>query len=406
MAGPITTILALLALSSVVSAQTAAPLGSQPIAGRAPGLGANAPASLQPVSGMLARPRRENPVVSIQEFVRIDGYMPNTLRGIGIVTGLPGTGDDGKELVLARPLVELYKNNGNQIGELKDLAKAKSAAIVTILVKIPEGGGKEGDTFDVLVQASHSAKSLKGGTLVISPMLGPTKNSPLFAMAAGQIVLEDPDVPTSGRIGDGATLVRDIRPPRVGNSFNLILRPHFRSFQMAQTIAAQINDLSVNLDAPDGGADIPEVIATPIDEATIQVIVPRAERANSSHFMASVMSKKFSPSLIDLPAMVVVNEKTGSIVVTGDVEISSVTVGNDKLVISTTTPAPIPTAQNPDITHQNWAEFGTTATNADRARIQDLLEAFKQLNVPTKDQINILGQIYQSGRLHARFIRE
>jgi hypothetical protein len=75
-------------------------------------------------------------------------------------------------------------------------------------------------------------------------------------------------------------------------------------------------------------------------------------------------------------------------------------------VITTTTPAPTPTAQDPQVSRQNWTEFGTTGTGADRARVQDLLEAFKQLNVPAKEQIQILAQIYQAGRLHARFIRE
>lgn len=392
------TILATFALGSACFAQVAGPS-----TGPRPGLVANAPIALAPVPGTLARPRRENPVVSIQEFVRLEGQMTNTLRGIGIVTGLAGTGDSGQELVLARPLAKVYENSGNPLPELKDLAKSKSAAIVTLSVTIPEGGGREGDQYDVFVQVSHSAKSLKGGTLIISPLLGPTPNSPMFAMAAGRIMIEDMETPTTGRISMGATLYRDIRPARLGDSFNLVLRPHFRSYQMARTIAAEINDLNANLESSDESG---EVIATPIDETTIHVTIPRQERANPTNFMASVMGKKFSPSLIDLPAMVVVNERTGSIIVTGDVEISAVTVGNDKLVITTTTPAPIPTSQDPLVARQNWTEFGTTGTNSDRARIQDLLEAFKQLNVPGKEQIQILSQIERTGRLHARFIRD
>ena len=389
------------ALSGAGTAQVAAPFsggGTRPS-----GAAANSPAAVVPVSGTLLRARRENPVVSIQEFVRLEGQMPNTLRGIGIVTGLKGTGDSGAELVLARPLAEVYRNNGNPIGELRDLANGKSAAIVTLSVTVPEGGGREGDQFDVFVQASHSAKSLKGGTLIISPLLGPTPQSPMFAMAAGSIVIEDMETSTSGRIGMGATLQRDIRPGRLGDSFNLVLRPHFRSYQVARTIAAEINDLNANLDAPD---EPTEPVATAIDETMIHVTIPRQERGNPTNFMASVMGKKFSPSLIDLPAMVVVNERTGTIIVTGDVEISAVTVGNDKLVITTSTPVPMPTAQDPLVSRQNWTEFGTNGSGADRARIQDLLEAFKQLSVPVKEQIQVLAQIHQSGRLHARFVRE
>ena len=80
--------------------------------------------------------------------------------------------------------------------------------------------------------------------------------------------------------------------------------------------------------------------------------------------------------------------------------------GNDKLVITTTTPPPIPTPQDPLIARENWSRFGTTSTSSERARIQDLLEAFKALNVPVRDQIQILAQIHQTGRLHAKFVRE
>ena len=163
-----------------------------------------------------------------------------------------GTGDEGKELVLARPLAKVYENNGNPIGDLRDLSKGKSAAIVTISMTLPEGGGRgEGDSYDVYVQASHSASSLKGGTLFISPMLGPHKDSAVFAMAAGQIVIEDPEVPTSGVVHMGATLIRDIRPARVGNEFNLILRPVFRSYQVARTIAAGDQRPQRELDSAD-----------------------------------------------------------------------------------------------------------------------------------------------------------
>jgi len=350
------------------------------------------------------RPRRENPVTSIQEFVRIEGYAKSPLRGIGIVTGLKGTGDSGQELLLARPLAEVYRNNGNPIPDLRELAKAKSAAMVTISCEIPEGGGRYGDTYDVYVQVSHSATSLKGGTLILSPMLGPSTSSPqVFAMASGPIVLEDIEITTSGRIRLGVQLIRDIKPRPIGDAFNLILRPHFRSFSVARMLATEINGITADLE---NDSEFGEPIAYALDDTTIRVTVPTAERGNPSNFMAGVLTKRFSPSLIDLPAMVVVNERTGSIVVTGDVEVSSVAVGSDRLVITTTTPPPIPTQQSPLVSRTPWTDVGSTSSVSERARLQDLLEAFKQLNVPIREQIGILAQIHQAGRLHARFVRE
>jgi flagellar P-ring protein precursor FlgI len=383
---------------SAVCALGAAAL-AQPVA--VPGAG-GAAVALVPTPA--PRVRRENPVTSIQEFVRVEGYARSPLRGIGIVTGLKGTGDSGQELLLARPLAEVYRNNGNPIPDLRDLAKAKSAAIVTISAEVPEGGGRYGDTIDVYVQASHSASSLKGGTLILSPLLGPSTSNPqVFAMASGPIVLEDIEITTSGRIRLGAQLIRDIRPRPVGKTFDLILRPHFRSFAVARMLAGEINGITADLESEDGAG---QTVAVALDDTTIRVSVPEAERGSPSNFLASVLTKRFSPSLIDLPAMVVVNERTGSIVVTGDVEISSVAIGNDRLVVTTTTPPPVPTPASPIVERTPWTEAGSTSTAGERARLQDLLEAFKQLNVPVKEQIGILAQIHQAGRLHARFVRE
>jgi flagellar P-ring protein precursor FlgI len=310
--------------------------------------------------------------------------------------------------VLARPLASVYAANGNPLPDLRELGKARSAAIVMVSCEVPEGGGRYGDTFDIFVQASHSAKSLRGGTLILSPLMNADPLNPrVFAMAQGPIVLEDTETPTSGRIRAGAQLIRDIRPPAVGvggsGVFNLVLRPHFRSFAVARTLAAEINGITADLETEQEAS---EPVAQAIDDSTIRVVIPDHERANPTNFLASIMSKRFSPSLIDLPAMVVVNERTGSIVITGDVEISAVTVGSDRLIITTTTPTPVPTPSNPLVTQQNWTEFGSTATGGERARIQDLLEAFKQLNVPVREQIQILAQIDRAGRLNARFVRE
>lgn len=402
----ISAIVALAALTRPVAAQQQ-PAAPQPFhnAGVS-GLGNAAPTGTQappPVHDTpVTRPHRDNPTTSIQEFVKLEGHSRTPLRGIGIVVGLKGTGDSGNELVLARPLAEVYRNNGNPLPDLKDLAKAKSAAIVMISCDVPEGGALPGDEFDVIVAAPHSATSLKGGQLIISPLLGPLPRQGVFGFASGAILLEDPETPTRGRIRHGGQIVNEISPKPVGDTFDLVVKPYFRSFATTRTIASEINGITADLE---NAADA-EQVATAINEERVRVVVPVQERSNPANFIANIMTKRFSPSLIDLPAMVIVNEHTGSIVITGDVEISAVTVGNDKLVVTTTTPPPQPTQQDPLVTRENWTAFGTTSTSSQRARILDLLEAFKALNVPTKDQIQILAQIDRTGRLHAKFISD
>lgn len=408
-------ILAVLALTSAAIAQLQ-PGGAAGVSdpGAAPTTPANTPPSAANVpAGSSGGPsaatngvsdrriRRENPVISIQEMVRLDSQAASQLRGIGIVTGLKGTGDAGSELVLARPLAEVYANNGNPIGELRDLAKAKAAAMVSIWCEIPESGGVKGDRFDLYVSVMHSASSLKGGRLEISPLLGPLPGQGVFAFGSGMLIIEDTEAPTVGVIRGGAQLIRDIRMAPVRDAFNLIVRPEFRAYATTRMLASEINGLTADLEDTDHASDL---IAQPLDDMTIRITIPERERSNPSAFVASILTKRFSPTLLDLPAQVIVNERTGNILVTGDVEISAVTVGNDTLVVTTVTPQPPATSVNPIVERRNFAELGTAGTNADRARIEDLLEAFKQLSVPVREQINILTQLHQSGRLHARFI--
>jgi flagellar P-ring protein precursor FlgI len=378
---------------ALATAAIAAPVGetlAQPA-------GAPAPASRS------APPRRDNPATSIQDFVRLEGQSASPIRGVGLVNGLKGTGDSGGDLTLAFPLAEMYRNNGITIPDVKALSKSKSVALVNLWCEIPEEGGRKGDKFDVYVSVSHSASSLRGGMLLISPLLGPYRGDPVIAVASGPLEIEQTDVPTVARVRGGAQLIEDVRMRPPGNEFNLIVRPYFRSYSTTRMLASEINGITADLEA---GPEAFEPIATAMDDMTVRVVVPEHERANPANFIASVLTKRFSPTLLDLPAQVIVNERTGNIIITGDVEISAVTVGSDLLTVTTIVPPPTPTPQDPLVTRSNVTDFGSTASNADRARIQDLLQAFRQLQVPARQQIQILAQIHASGRLHARFIRE
>lgn len=342
---------------------------------------------------------------SVQDFVRIDGQGRSKLRGIGLVVGLNGTGDAGSELALARPLAELYKKNGLPVPDLSELENARQAALVWISCTIGEHGARRDDVIDVQVNAMHSAKSLRGGRLVLAPMMGPLPGQGVFAIAEGAVSLESEDHPTAGVVRGGAQMVEDIRMPAIREGFDLIINEYYRSWTTARTLTSQINGAMAELDSDDlTGAARP--VAFAVDEMTVRVVIPSEERKSPANFIAGVMGTRFSPSLLDLPAMVVVNERTGSIVVTRDVQISPVTVGNERLTVTTTTPTTTPTAADPLIESTNWASVSTTGRTGDTARINDLLTAFKQLDVPIRDQIHILREIHRAGSLHAKLIIE
>ncbi|MFN0010750.1 MAG: flagellar basal body P-ring protein FlgI [Phycisphaerales bacterium] len=347
-------------------------------------------------------------VTSIQDMVRIEGQGESVLRGFGIVTGLKGSGDSGQDLVLARPLAQVYKNNGNELADPRELAKAKSAALVMIECVIPKEGARRDDEMDVFLTVSHSASSLAGGRLLLAPLTGPfTGDDTLYAMASGPIVIEDPAVPTVARVRGGARMVRDVLMPLTGESFNLIVHPHFRGWTVTDQLADTINSLApeAELAGLDGEGAI-GLIARAVDDASVQVVVPEVERINRAKFLSRVLSASFSPSLLRLPAQVIVNSRTGSIIVTGNVEISPVAVSHKDLIVSTTRPVVEPTPQNPRTTISKSTTLQTTGRSSERGRIQDLLAAMRQLDVPINDQISILTQMHRAGRLHARLIVE
>ncbi len=347
-------------------------------------------------------------VTSIQDMVRIEGQGESVLRGFGIVTGLKGTGDSGQDLVLARPLAQVYKNNGNELADPRELAKAKSAALVMIECVIPKEGARRDDEMDVFITVSHSAASLAGGRLLLAPLTGPfTGDDTLYAMASGPVVIEDAAVPTVARVRGGARMVRDVLMPLTGESFNLIVHPHFRGWTVTDQLADTINSLTPEAELGGlEGESVIGVIARAVDDASVRVDVPAVERANKAKFLSRVLSASFSPSLLRLPAQVIVNSRTGSIIVTGNVEISPVAVSHKDLIVSTTRPTVEPTPQNPRTTISTSTTLQTTGRSSERGRIQDLLAAMRQLDVPINDQISILTQMHRAGRLHARLIVE
>lgn len=347
-------------------------------------------------------------IISVQDVARIEGQGETVLRGIGIVTGLRGTGDAGSELVLARPLAKVYASNGNPLPDLKDLAKAKSAAIVMLELVVPSKGARRDDTMDVHVTISHSATSLVGGRLFLSPLSGPLPGQGVYAMASGAIDIPNPEVPTAGIIRGGGRIIGDIEMPGVRDEFRLVLKPPFRHFSVADQVADTINALAPEPDEldPTGGAGAYAAMAAAESDVTVRVVIPEPERASPAKFIAKVLSATFSPSLLRLPAQVVINSRTGSIIVTGNVELSAVAIAHKGMVITTVTPPPVPTAANPISTSQNWTGLQTTGRASERARIQDLIQAFRQLDIPVQDQIGILADIHRTGRLHAELIIE
>jgi flagellar P-ring protein FlgI len=346
----------------------------------------------------------------IADITRLGGQRTNVLTGMGLVVGLKGTGDGGKYESAIRPLAQMLAkmNNPALPEELKD---TKNVAIVAITAKLPENGVRDGEALDVYVNSIGAASSLRGGRLYITPLLGPTHEPYIartrdasgriqetalpFAMAEGAIVLEDVTTPTVGVIRRGATMEVDLPTEQIDRAgrITLVIDDPSASWMMANLIAKIVNG-----DKDADGAPI----AVAIDPKNVVITIPPEELGQPDNFIAGVLNLEL-PNMAG-EARVVVNERTGTMTITGDVEISPVIVSHKGLTISTLSPPPVPTPNQPVVRNSQFAAMSTDRSRI--ARLQDLLDALDQLKVPAEDKIAIVKQLYTSGKLHAKLIVE
>lgn len=354
-----------------------------------------------------AREAARSILTTIDQLARLEGQGETVLRGQGLVFGLNGTGDSGKDLAMARPLMEYYRNNGNPLGSIDDLKNTRNVAVVNVTVTIAAGGARADDTITASVQAIYGAKSLAGGELYLTALQGPYssgESANVFAIAQGRIIIEDNANPRVGVVRAGARMIRDIiTTPRIDGSFTLILRPEFAGFAAASEIASRIRDEYNGRRARDASEVLP-TIATVIDDRTIVVEIPDVERQSPAGFVGGVMRTTINPSLLGLPARVIANQAAGIIVITGDVEISPVAITQRELSITTTIPQLEPTADSPLVQTDRWATMSTNTRPTERAKLNDLLEAFNALKIPVGEQIAILTMLERAGKLHAQLI--
>lgn len=339
--------------------------------------------------------------LSLQEMARLEGQGETTLWGLGFVVGLGGTGDPSEVMPLARQLAKLLERGGNPVPELEDLAKGKNIAMVMVSMTVPKEGTRRGDKIDVSVQAWHRAQSLEGGQLFITPMQGPLPGQGVYAFAEGPLTFDGPSR-TSGKIRGGGRVSRDITMSTIGRdgTITLVIEPAYAGWTTAQLVASVINSERQGLD------DTAREIAFALDERSVRVQIPEAELSDPAYFISSIQDIRLDPTLLSLPSRVIVNEKRGTIVVTGSVEISPAVISHKDLVVTTIFPSREPTAASPRIERSRWAPVDTTKNEREAARVQDLLEALKQLDVPVVDQIAILQKLHKIGRMHCEFIVE
>lgn len=368
--------------------------------------------------GAVFAPRSHCAATTIQDLVRIKGQERNVLTGMGIVVGLNGTGDSSKaSFVAARPYAQLLQNLGNPVASLEELIKADAYAIVEVTMEIPSAGAREGDRIDVAVSTLFNAKSLAGGRLIVSPLRVPRPDAPNMApmaFAEGAIVLQGTN-PRNAVVRGGGQMLADIRtnPVTRAGTMTIVLKDQYAVYPVAMTIANAIND-EFGIDGAggsggsdgsgnSGGADI----AVVEDAKNIRILLPQADRVRPAQFIATLMTIPIDPSLIQTEARIVINEKQGIILITGNVQIGPVAITHKGLTITSITPPPEGTPDNPLLETTRWTGIDTTdKLSRNSTRLVELLDAFKTLSVPVQDQIAIIYELKKTGVLHAEIVHQ
>ncbi len=308
--------------------------------------------------------------VRIKDIAMFRGARDNQLFGIGVVVGLNGTGDSGS--INSSLIANMATRFGVSI-DPKDI-KSKNTAIVMVFADIPPFY-KEGMRLDVVVASIGDAKSLTGGYLIQTPLYG--ADGKVYAVAQGPITLGGEDVKGSsnlqkrykvvGYIPGGAIVEQEI-PTQLADAKNtvtlLLNNPDI-------TTAARVADAINN--------KFGEKLAKALDPSMVRVKIPDAFKDDLISFLAIVEDISVVP---DMPARVIVNERTGTVVFGGDVKVADFTL--------------------------SYGNFNITVSNGkidkDEATVGNLVAALKSLGATPQDIIAILQTLHKSGVLLANLV--
>lgn len=338
----------------------------------------------------------------IKDLANIEGVRQNQLVGYGLVVGLNGTGDTLNNAPFTKQSLQaMLERMGVKIAAGAAMRTGNVAAVM-VTANLPPFG-TQGTRMDVTVSSLGDAKNLMGGTLLVTPLLGADGN--VYAVAQGSVAINGfqaegeaakivRGVPTVGRIANGAIIEREI-------DFALNRLPNVRlalrnaDFTTAKRIAAAVNDyLGVKT-------------AEPIDPATVELSIPPEFKGNVVAFLTEIEQLQVEP---DLPARIVIDERSGIIVMGRDVRVATVAVAQGNLTVTI--------SESPQVSQPNPLSRGRTvvtpnsrvgvsedgrklAVVKDGVSLQQLVDGLNGLGIGPRDLIGILQAIKAAGAIEA-----
>ena len=347
----------------------------------------------------------------IKDITSLAGIRSNQLVGYGIVVGLAGSGDGNTGITL-QSMQSLVARFG--ITSTLDGFNGDNAAAVMLTAELPPFS-KPGQTIDVTVSTIGGSESLKGGTLLMSPLLG--SDGETYAIAQGNVVVgglgvEGADnssltvnIPTVGRIPGGASVERMVETAFLDTDF-VILNLHQGDFSTALNISQAINETF-----GDG-------MAMPLDKNSIRVRAPNdpSQKVGFVSMLENLDVKKASP-----PAKIIINSRTGTIVISGDVKVMPAAVAHGSLKVTVNENVNVdqadalavgagananagPAVQNPDTEIEVEEAVAKAFLFGQGVSLSDIVDSINAVGATSSDLVAILEALREAGALNAELI--
>ena len=351
--------------------------------------------------------------VRIKDLARLATEKDTALVGYGLVTGLAGTGDSRRNGATSQSMRNLLLRFGVNVPESE--LRNRNAAIVMVTATLPPYS-QPGDKLDVNVTSMGDARSLVGGSLMLTPLAMADRD--IYAQAQGPVSvggfsydlngnLVQKNHPTAAHIPDGAIVER-------GSAPNIVTSDGTVSYKLFEPDFATANRIVDALSQRIGAGR-----AYAVDAARVSVQVPSSERDNLVRFLSVVEATSLVP---DTPSRVVVNERTGTVVSGGNVMISPITVAHGNLNVAISTEffvsqpfginnvviggefSDVRTQVVPETTIEVTEEAPLAVSLPTGSNVADLVTALNKVEATSRDVITILQAIKRAGALHAELV--
>ncbi len=343
----------------------------------------------------------------IKDIALVEGIRPNQLSGYGVVVGLEGTGDGQQALFTIQSILSMLRRRGVLITVDPKQIRVKNAAAVLVTASLPPFA-RSGDRIDVQVSSIGDAKSLRGGTLISAPLFGGDQQ--VYAVAQGAVSLGGGFAvatagasavsghPTAGIVPDGALVEREV-PAEIAPEGMLRLSLHRPDITTATRVAQTINLETKGM-------------AEAVNPKTIEVLLGEgAGQQEAMRLLSKIESLEIAP---DSRARIVVNERTGTVIIGQDVRIAPVAIAHGTLQIEIKTdfgvsqPAPFSGGETvvvPDSTIvAKEGQKGSIALLRPGVSLGQLVGGLNSLGVTPQDLIAVLEAIQAAGALEAELV--